>query len=253
MLRVVIIEDEKLTSIDLINTLRKIDHDIEVEATLTTIQQAIDFFEADPEFDLIFSDIQLPDGLSFEIFKAVKIKKPIIFCTAFDSYTLEAFDTNGIVYLLKPFNKSSVAKALDKYFLLKDNFKENSNDFNQIAENMEERISPSSSYILIYQGEKIIPVKIEDIALFTIDKKLVYAHTFNQKKLLVTQNLEELEDVCGYQFYRANRQYLLNKNAVKDAERYFNRKILVNLNIPHNNQILIGKLKTTSFLDWLAS
>ncbi|MAX80886.1 MAG: DNA-binding response regulator [Crocinitomicaceae bacterium] len=252
-MKVVIVEDEKITSQDLINTLQKIDHDISVVATLTSIGQAIEYFETHCDFNLIFSDIQLPDGLSFEIFKTVKIHTPIIFCTAFDSYTLDAFDTNGIVYLLKPFNKKSVSKALDKYQMLKDNFTDNTNAFNQITQNFEQKTHKSTSSILIYQGEKIIPVKISDFALFTIEKRQVFGLTFSTNKLLISHNLEELEEICTPVFFRANRQFLVNRKAIKDVERYFNRKIMINLTIDFKESILVGKLKNTAFLEWLSS
>src|ERR1035437_8400111 len=104
MLKIVIIEDEKLTALDLADTLKKVDSEIEVVAILASVKQALSYFKSDNNFDLVFSDIQLPDGLSFDIFENVQITVPVIFCTAYDQYALKAFDANGIDYLLKPFN-----------------------------------------------------------------------------------------------------------------------------------------------------
>lgn len=253
MLKVVIIEDEKFTAIDLADTLKKIDSNIEIIITLSSVEQAISFLTAQDEYDLIFSDIQLPDGLSFDIFKFVKIKVPVIFCTAFDKYALEAFDANGIDYLLKPFTKASVSKALDKYMALKSNFKTPANNLDKLIYKLEQQISHKSNSIIVYHGDKILPIKINQIALFYIEDDYVFALTFDSKKHILTQNLEELENLCGNEFFRANRQYLINRKAIKDASKYFNRKIIINLIVNYSEQILVGKLKTSLFLQWLAN
>jgi two-component system, LytTR family, response regulator LytT len=253
MLKVVIIEDEKFTALDLANTLKKIDNDIEIVATLASVEQAVEFLNQEEEYDLIFSDIQLPDGVSFDVFKSVKIKVPVIFCTAYDKYALEAFDANGIDYLLKPFNKVSVSKALDKYMALKSNFKTPESNLDKLIYKLEQQVSNKSNSIIVYHGDKILPIEIQQIALFFLEDNYVFALTLDSKKHIVTQNLEELEALCGSSFFRANRQYLVNRKAVKDASKYLNRKILINLNINYSEQILVGKLKTSLFLRWLAN
>ena len=241
MLKVVIIEDEKYTAKDLADTLKKVDSNIEIVATLSSVEQAVNFFKKEKEFDLIFSDIQLPDGLSFNIFKSVKIKVPVIFCTAFDKYALEAFDANGIDYLLKPFNKASVSKALDKYMALKLNFKTPETNLDKLINKLQQQMSRQSNSVIVYQGDKIVPVETNQIALFYLEDDYAFALTFDSKKHILTQSLEDLENLCGNGFFRANRQYLVN------------RKILINLNINYPEQILVGKLKITSFLQWLAN
>ena len=253
MLRVIIIEDEKYTAKDLADTLKKVDSNIEIVAILSSIKQAVNFFKKEKEFDLIFSDIQLPDGLSFNIFKSVKIKVPVIFCTAFDKYALEAFDANGIDYLLKPFNKVSVSKALDKYMALKLNFKTPETNLDKLINKLQQQMSRQSNSVIAYQGDKIVPVETNQIALFYLEDDYAFALTFDSKKHILTQSLEELENLCGNGFFRANRQYLVNRKAIKDASRYLNRKILINLNVNYPEQILVGKLKITSFLQWLAN
>jgi len=212
----------------------------------------VNFLKAEADFDLILSDIQLPDGLSFDVFRSVKVKVPVIFCTAFDKYALEAFDANGIDYLLKPFNKNTVSKALDKYMALKLNFKTPESNLDKLIQKLGQKISGQSNSIIVFQGDKILPVETNQIALFYLEDDYVFALTFESKRYILTQSLEELEGLCGNTFFRANRQYLVNRKAVKDASRYFNRKILVNLNINYPEQILVGKLKTTLFLGWLS-
>jgi two-component system, LytTR family, response regulator LytT len=253
MLNVVIIEDENLTALDLVNTLKRIDRDIEVKAILPSIEEAVLYLKNNPSPDLLFSDIQLPDGLSFEIFKQVSISSPVIFCTAYDQYALKAFEVNGIDYLLKPFSKNTVSKAIDKYRLLKGHNNHNQQDtFARLINMLEQKNVRSTNSIVVCVGDKIIPLEIESIALFYLEDNYVFAFTFEQKKHIVSQSLEELENLCGLSFFRANRQYLVNRKAIKDAAYYLNRKILVHLNFTYPNQILIGKLKKSQFLEWLA-
>ncbi|QGY48254.1 response regulator [Maribellus comscasis] len=250
-MKTVIIEDEKRTAQDLADTLKKIDGDLEIVSILSSVKQAVEFFKTEDDFNLIFSDIQLTDGLCFNIFKSIKITVPVIFCTAFDKYTLEAFNANGIHYILKPFNKSSVSEALVKYQTLKLNF--TTQDNNKLIQKAEQQITkqPASS-IIINQGEKIIPINIQEIALFYCENKYVFALTFNQKKHILTHSVEELEGICGASFFRANRQYLVSRKAIKDASRHFNRKILINLTIAYSEKILVSRLKAPSFIAWLA-
>lgn len=253
MLNVVIIEDEKLTALDLVNTLKKIDSNISVKVILSTIEEALDYLKNNPHPDLIFSDIQLPDGLSFEIFKTIPLPVPVIFCTAYDQYALKAFDANGIDYILKPFNKETVSKALDKYLLLKGKPKNQSEIFDQFIQMLGQKPARQNNSIIIYQGDKIVPIEIDRIALFCLEENIVLAFTFEMKKHITSQTLEELETLCGATFFRVNRQFLINRKAIKDASRYLNRKILVHLNIPWASQILVGKLKTSQFIDWLST
>lgn len=253
MLSVVIIEDEKLTALDLVNTLKKIDADIKVEAILATVEDALAYLQSNPHPDLIFSDIQLPDGLSFEIYKQVSLPVPVIFCTAFDQYALKAFEVNGIDYILKPFNKETVSKAIDKYRLLKGKPHDQSEIFDQFIQMLGQKPARQNRAIIVYQGDKILPIEIDRIALFCLEENTVFAQTFDQKKHSVSQTLEELEGLCGTAFFRVNRQFLVNRKAIKDASRYFNRKILVHLNITFSVQILVGKLKASQFIEWLST
>lgn len=253
MLNVVIIEDEKLTALDLVNTLRKIDADIKVEVILATVEEAVAYLQSNPHPDLVFSDIQLPDGLSFEIYKQVSLPVPVIFCTAYDQYALKAFEVNGIDYILKPFNKETVSRAIDKYRLLKGDTHDQSEIFDRFIQTLGQKSVRQNSSIIIYQGDKILPIEIDRIALFYLEENTVFAHTFEQKKHIVSQTLEELESLCGTSFFRVNRQFLVNRKAIKNASRYLNRKILVHLNIAYAPQILVGKLKTSQFIEWLST
>ncbi len=252
-MKVVIIEDEKLTAKDLQRTLLQVDSDIEILALLHSVEEATSFFKNKPSIDLIFSDIELGDGLSFDIFNKVQINIPIIFCTAYNQYALDAFKTHGIDYVLKPFDTNAIEKALQKYHTLKASFETPTNDLATLLQSFKQSIVPQAQSILVHQGEKIIPLNASDIALFFIENDYCFAFTFLGKKYLLSQNMEQLEKTFSPAFFRANRQFIINRKAVKDASQYFNRKLLVNLSIPFNEQIVIGKLKVSSFTQWLSN
>lgn len=255
MTRIVIIEDEKLTANDLRQTIIDIDANYQVVAMLKSVSEATNFFNNNTNYDLIFSDIQLSDGTCFDIFKNSKISKPVIFCTAYDEYALKAFKTNGIEYLLKPFNSPSVEMALKKYHSLRDNFLNSQQDFiNSFESNNQEleTASPTSS-ILANKADKIIPININDIAVIYLDQRHVLALTFNNQQYALSQRLATIIKLCGTQFFRANRQFLVNRKAIKNVSRELNRKLIINLNIEFKQQITVGKLKKSTFINWMAN
>jgi two-component system, LytTR family, response regulator LytT len=248
-MKIVIIEDERLTAKDLATTIRSVEPDAEILPFLYSVEEAIFFLEQKPTIDLIFADIQLGDGLSFDIFKKIKNQVPVIFCTAYDQYSLEAFKNAGIDYILKPFSKLSVEQTLVKYKNLKDIFSASA----PITAAAFHSAGSQTSSVIIQQGDKIIPIHIGQIALFFTKNNLTFAFTFEQAKYMVHENLDLLEEKYALKFFRCNRQFLVNRKVVKDASRYFNRKLLVNLIIPFNEQILVSKLKAGQFISWLAS
>jgi two-component system, LytTR family, response regulator LytT len=253
-MKIAIIEDEKLTAKDLARTITGIEPDAEIVAILPSVELAVEFLSKNKSLDLIFSDIELGDGLSFEIFEKVQNQTPVIFCTAYNEYALQAFKTVGIDYLLKPFSKNTVSKALEKYHSLKERLAPPQQDISGLMNLFRNQLSPSKlPSVIMQQGDKIIPLDGDKIALFYIEDDYVFAHTFEQKSHILSQKLDVLEKTFYPSFFRANRQFLINRKAVKDASHSFNRKIEVNLLFPFKEQIIVGKLKVTAFLDWLAN
>lgn len=253
-MRIAIIEDEMLTADDLADTISKVNPSIEITAILHSVDQAVAYFRKSKNIDLIFSDIQLGDGLSFDIFNRINIPTPVIFCTAYDEYALKAFKANGIDYVLKPFTTKTIEEAIGKYKMLQQDFSRTIETYSSIAELIrKERIS-RESFVLIYFKDKIIPIKTEEIALFYMANEMIHLLTFDQKTYIVSKSLEELEIVAGTDFFRANRKMLINRKAIKDASPSSHRKLLVNLTIPFNSKepVTISKLKVTQFLHWLS-
>lgn len=249
-MNVVIIEDEKLVSEDLAEMMQSIDSRITITKTIRSVKEGIQYFESNPTPHLIFSDIQLGDGYSFEIFKEAQTTTPVVYCTAFDQHALQAFNNNGIAYILKPYNKQSICQAIDKYKMLK----QPDTDNQQINYDLlMAAISNSSKHqtLLVNSKNKIIPIKIADVAYFCIEHKSTTLTTFQNQKFYINQTLEELELMCSYTFYRANRQFLINKSGIKEVQHYSLRKLFVKMTVDTSEDIIINKVKATDFLKWL--
>ena len=252
-MKVVIIEDEKLTADDLAETILKIVPDAKIISVLHSVSTAISWFQKNEHPDLIFSDIQLGDGLSFEIFKKISTNVHVIFCTAYDEYALKAFDANGIDYILKPFDKSTIEAAFNKYNKLKNKFSENSSNLDNFIRLFENKKKHNQSSVLVYHKDKIVPVRLEDIALFYIENEITHLLTFAQKSYTINKTIEEIEKISSDDFFRVNRQFLVNRKAIKEASQYFARKLSLTLTIPFKETITVSKLKVHEFLDWLST
>lgn len=248
-MRILIIEDENITAEDLMYSIKEVRKNFEVVKTISSVKSGISFLKTQPLIDLIFSDIQLTDGLSFEIFKEVDVQVPIIFCTAYDEYALNAFDANGIAYLLKPFTTETIEKAIQKFEKLTH---QNDNKINRLIQFMEHNVQKASPSILIHQGEKIIPVNFDNTALLYLKNGVVKVQTFDKNIYTAAETLEELNNIQFPDFFRANRQCLIHRKAIKSAAKYFNRRLVLHLNIPFEEKIVISKEKAPSFLEWLA-
>jgi DNA-binding LytR/AlgR family response regulator len=251
-MKIVIIEDEELTANDLAGTILKIDKSAKIIAVLTSVKESVSFFRKNSAPDLIFCDIQLGDGLSFEIFRECTISAPVIFCTAYDEYALKAFKANGIDYILKPFSRKTIEESLEHYNALKNSFQNSDSPMERILELFESRKQIKQNTVLVFHRDNIIPVKVDDIALFYIENEITRLVTFSRKHHTINKSLEELEAITGNDFFRANRQFLINRTAIRDASHYFARKLVVTLTLPISEKIIVSKEKVTLFLDWLS-
>ena len=265
-MKVVIIEDEPLTAKDLAACILAAEPAAEVVATLGSVEEAIGFFKGHAALDLIFSDIQLGDGLSFSIFAGNAQTVPVIFCTAYDEYALEAFRAAGIDYILKPFTVQQIGAALAKYKAFRSRWAgTGSPGGSGQAGALDGGARPSYSdlaglfgqeaarrSILVYYKEKIMPVAIADIALFHLRDEVVRLVTFGKQQYVVNKNLEELERLAGRQFYRVNRQGLVNREAIRDVSQDGGRSLIVNLLVPFEEKLTVGRVKASDFLSWLA-
>ena len=250
MMKAVIIEDEQSAVLNLEFLLQSIDANIQIVATIDTVTDAIDFFQKENGYDIVFMDIHLADGNSFEIFKAAKPKSPIIFTTAYDQYAIKAFKVNSIDYLLKPIQDSELRNAIEK-------FKQTQLPiFNQQMQGLFNLIqSQKKSYrqsYLVQKGDTLTPVASNDFAFFYIQNGIVRGTTIKNVSYHLDGKLEDLENELNPQkFYRANRQYLVQRSAIKNLSIYFNGRLIVNVLPKAKEQIIVSKANAPKFKAWL--
>jgi two-component system response regulator LytT len=252
-MRILLIEDEIKTAQALARLITAIKPDATILSAIQSVQTAISYLLANPAPDLIFMDVQLADGLCLEIFKEVAVTSPVVFCTAYDEYALEAFKTNGVAYILKPFSKESIEAAFAKIEQLEQAFKTEGASADSIAALVKKLgASKYKTSFLVFMANKYVTIDTNSIAYFYIRNETPTLVTLEQQEYPLAQSLDEVsQQLDPQQFFRINRQYLVSFLAVKEVEHYFARKLWVKLAVATTEKILVGKDKTTAFLTWL--
>lgn len=250
-MKVLIIEDERPALENLTDELTKIDQSIRVIGTSDSIRQSVQWLQQHAgEPDLIFMDIHLSDGLSFNIFKSCNITSPVIFVTAYDKYLAQAFEYNSIDYILKPIDPEKLANAVKKYKGLQHHF---TNNFQALFTHFN---SPekTKSRIIVKRGLEFQTIRVEDIAYFFTEHKLIFlVDKENHKYLAEKNNLGELEEELDQKnFYRANRKYIINANYIKRFKPLDKSKISVELVLPVNEEIIISQENSSAFKKWIS-
>jgi DNA-binding LytR/AlgR family response regulator len=249
MLNTIIIEDEKPALENLRQTLTAVADDVRVIATLDNVKDSIELLANNPPADLIFSDVQLGDGLSFDIFNQSGNRTPVIFITGYDEFMLNAFEYNGIDYLLKPVEKEGLRKALSKYRMLEKHFAghHSMNNLLQYIGNHKKK------RLMVKKGMENISLRMDDIVIFYTENKIVYVVDRSGKKFLADKNLGELEQLLDENiFFRANRQYIININFIKGFKSYEKVKLQVDLTLPELNHCIIVSQETApQFREWM--
>ena len=239
-MKAVIIEDEttavnSLKAILAQNTVTP----IEVIAELESIEESVEFFRTSPHPDIIFMDIHLADGSAFKIFEQVEIDAPVVFTTAYDEYALQAFQVSSIDYLLKPVTLASLERALNKLRLF--DTEERLAHIRQTNRTIQSRHTIKS--LLIMLADKFYPLAVEEI---------LYFYTSDGKQHPVDRTLDALgEQLDERLFFRANRQFIISRNAIKDIDLWFGSRLSVNLTLPVPERIIISKTKTPVFKKWI--
>ena len=251
-MNILIIEDETAAAINLKAILKKVEPGCNVIAVLESIEESIEFFNdaSQPTPDVVFMDIHLADGESFRIFDSVDITAPIIFTTAYDEYALRAFKVNSIDYLLKPINVEDMRHALAKFERLNGTDR---NQYNERVNTMIENTKRENQRVfLIHYKDKIIPLSIDDVAFFYTANEKVSAYTLSGKIYTVDRTLEMLQSALPKdEFFRANRQFIVSRDAVKDIAVWFGSRLSLNLKIESPEKIIIPKARVPEFKQWL--
>jgi two-component system LytT family response regulator len=247
----VIVEDEGLAARNLRSILEEIGS-IQVLATLDSISETVEWFQHHGSPDLLFLDIHLADGSAFEIFDHVPIRCPIIFTTAYDEYALKAFSVNSIDYLLKPIDTRSVRRALLKHEVLSSN-QDAEKNIQKLVDSFRKASLWKTHFLIPVKGDKLVPLQSGEIACLFIDSGVVKAVTFDARTYVMDHTLDELAGMLNpADFFRANRQYIIARSAVKDIDLWFNSRLSVNLKVTVPEKILISKARVPEFRNWFA-
>ena len=244
MIKIVIIEDEKPAVEKLKQLLLNTGESISIISIMGSVEEAVNWLSANPAPDLIFMDIQLSDGISFEIFESVKITVPVIFTTAFDAYAIRAFKVNSIDYLLKPIDPELLLNAIKKY---KDHYTSVKSD--QLHQILSEMPVHYKSRFLIKTGEHFRSVAVTDIESFFIQERATFLLTKEAKTLDIDYSLEQLEKMVNPEdFFRANRNYLINIHYIKDMIGYSGSRIKIKMQSGnYSDPIIISRDRVTAF------
>lgn len=253
-MKVLIIEDETLASKRLKQLIAECSNDAKILDVLESVESVVKWFKCGVQPDLIFMDIQLSDGLCFEIFNQVKVDSPIIFTTAFDEYAVRAFKVNSIDYLLKPINKKELVLAIKKFERLQVQFTHSNrmDDIQTLLQQMNVNQKVYRSRFMVKTGQNFLKISSEDIAYFFVNKKLTYCILFNNKKHMLDCTLDELENELDPKFFfRINRQFILNINSVGTVHIYFGGSLKVHL-IPNAvDEVIVSRRRVTAFKEWM--
>ena len=238
-MRILIVEDETAAYENLADMLVTIDPTIEIMGNTESVRQTVRWLQANPRPDLIFMDIHLSDGSAFAIFDQIEVEVPIIFTTAYDQYAIDAFKVNSIDYILKPIKPEELKRALDKFS--RWNHQDIIHYLSQLTQ-----LSTTPKYkdkLLIPVKDKLLPISLKDVSCFYTADKNTYAKTLEQ----IISSLSPAD------FIRANKQFIISRDSVKDITIWFDSRLLVTLDIEVPERIYISKNKASEFKSWIVS
>jgi len=245
-----IIEDEKLSAEHLSNLLKRIDASIEIIAHYDSVKKSVSEFQKGIKADVLFVDVHLADGLSFEIFSKLSIDTPIIFTTAYDEYAIKAFKLNSVDYLLKPIGINDLRDAIEK--LNKFSNKQQSSIIENIANAYLNINKQYKNRFMVKMGDSIVSVKTEDVLHFIAEDGITLMVTSNGKRYPIDFTLDQLEGVVSPDlFFRINRKVLISMNAIQKASSYFNSRLKINSNILEEDASIVSRERVNDFKTWL--
>jgi DNA-binding LytR/AlgR family response regulator len=251
MKTVLIIEDEEAAYNRLQKMITAAMSDAQILQPVVSIKSAIEWLEANPAPDLIFLDVHLADGQSFEIFKTTKVTSPIIFTTAYDQYALEAFKVNSIDYLLKPIKKEELKRAIDKFNAFNGGAVPEVN-FQKLLATLQTQQTAHKQRFVVRYGEHIKTIETTDVAYFYTENKGNFLVTKENKRFAIDYNLDQLEELLDpKKFFRINRQFIIAFHAITEMFTYTKSRVLIKLNPPSKLETIVSSERSASFKAWL--
>lgn len=249
-MKILIIEDEKHTAQRLEHLVLELKPEAQIVAMLSSVKSALDWFNNNEEPDLIFQDIQLGDGLCFEIYDVIDIKAPIVFTTAYSEYALKSFELNSISYVVKPYDKSDLQKVFEKYEDVKLHFK--LPEAALLQEILVQKKTIFKRRFLIKIGEQYHVLNAKDIAFVVFDHGLSFAYTFNNERFPLDISMNELADQLDPNvFFRINRQSIINSASIKKISNWFNARLKLETEPKEAVEFVVSREKVKDFKEWL--
>ncbi len=249
-MKILILEDEPLAARRIESLVKSLEPAAEILAKLESVRSAVKWLNEHPQPDLILMDIQLADGLSFEIFQQADVSAPIIFTTAYDEYAIRAFKVNSVDYLLKPVEKDELEAALEKWKAQKGPASQE-----QIGKALDALLSQKTDWktrFLLKAGARFDIVETNDVAYLYAEDKVVFLVTKDQKKYYVDETLDELEQKLNPKiFFRINRKYLTQLPAIERIEPHFNGRLKIKLRHRDDDDVYVSREKAEVFKRWL--
>jgi len=247
-MRIVIFEDEMHNAERLIQLLQKCDAAIQVVAVIASVAEGIRWLEQQQPVDLMLMDIQLSDGNCFEIFSKTKVRTPIIFTTAYDGFALQAFKVNSIDYLLKPIDLDDLKNALKKY----EQFRPANNYTVDIGRIAEEFLRRDSARFIGRINNQLVYVKAKDIAWLQFARGTTWATTVTNQRVPLDYSLDQIEQLLDkHLFFRINRQFIIQIDAIKKITTYYNSRLILQLAPDVDTDVIISRERVTEFKNWL--
>jgi DNA-binding LytR/AlgR family response regulator len=250
-MNILILEDEQAAARRLTTLLKELQPDANILAIIETVKEGISWLKGHPSPDIILSDIQLADGISFDIFSEAAINSPIIFTTAYDLYMLKAFKVNSIDYLLKPIDKQELEAAFNKYNALRKS-DPISDKLANLFQQLQTKENSYKSRFLVKRGEQYIYIPAEEVAWVKADDKVVCLFTSTGKKYFIDDTLEELDGTLDpHHFFRINRSYIAHIRSIQKIHMHFNGRLKIELALCDDNDIFVSRQRVTEFKKWL--
>lgn len=248
-MKVLIIEDEVRAAGQLQRMLQACDFDYELLAVIDTVEDTILWFKDNAMPDLVFMDVQLADGLSFEIFQKIEIEAPIIFTTAFDQYAIQAFKVNSVDYLLKPIQEEDLNRALEKFQKSKKPNAIDSSILKQLLGSIQ--TTSNREGILVKEGSGFLQIKVSELLYCYSEESVTFGVT-SGKRFIINETLDELFDSLDQNsFFRINRGQIIAKNAIEKIDSYFNHRVKLAITNPRDQEFIVSRPKTSDFKDWM--
>ncbi len=248
-MEILIIEDEARAANQLQRMLKACNFDYELLGLIDTVEDAVLWFQKNSAPDLVFMDIQLADGLSFEIFQKTDVAAPIIFTTAFDQYAIQAFKVNSVDYLLKPIQKEDLDNALDKFIKSNTSTAIDPSVLKQLLDSIQ--TTQHRKGILVKDGSGFVQIKISELLYCYSEDSITFGVTSN-KRFIIEETMDELFDSLDqHTFFRINRGQIVSKTSIQKIDPYFNHRVKLSISNPRNQDFIVSRQKTADFKKWL--